>query len=182
MSSDTPETPFPKENRERLVVIFHPKRVSLIFLYVFSVVLIITGVGFMSATAYGAIPPSELAWNMGSGAIIIGILIFTTTEMKRSYTLYIITTWNVRVRKGIFRRKTTRLFYDEISECRTAIYPQEKRIGMGDVEICSSKIKNGPTIVFEEVENPDGVREIITRFMQTIPYPLHWDHIDRGSV
>ena len=179
MSPDTSETPFPRDKRERLVIIFHPKRVSLIFLYVFSVVLIMIGVGFMSATAYGAIPPSELAWNLGSGAIIGGIFLFTATETKRSYTQYIITTWNVRIRKGVFRPKTTRLFYDEISECRTAIYPQEKRIGMGDVEICSSKVKNGPTLVFEEVENPDGVREIITRFMQTIPYPLHWSHIDR---
>ncbi|TFH02411.1 MAG: PH domain-containing protein [Candidatus Thorarchaeota archaeon] len=180
MSSDTPETPFPPEKKERLVVIFHPKRVSLIIFYVISVVMIITGVAFMSATAYGANPLSELAWNLGTSAIFLGIFLFTGTEMKRVFTLYIITTWNVRVRKGIVRKKTTRVFYDEISECRTAIYPQEKRIGMGDVEICSSRVKNGPTLVFEEVENPDGVREIISRFIQTIPYPLPWDHIERG--
>ena len=179
MSSDTPETPFPKEKRERLVIIFHPKRVSLIFLYVISVVTIITGVGFMSATAYGAIPLSELAWNLGSSAIIFGIFLFTVTEMKWYFTFYIITTWNVRIRKGIFRRNTTRLFYDEISECRTAIFAEEQRVGMGDVEICSSKVKNGPTIVFEEIENPDGVREIISKFMETIPYPLPWSHIER---
>jgi len=179
MSSDILETPFPPEKRERLVIIFHPKRVSLIIFYVFSVVLIMTGVVFMSATAYGAIPLSETAWDIGTGAIFFGVFLFTGTEMKRFFTLYIITTWNVRIRKGIIRRKTTRLFYDQISECRTAIYPQEQRIGMGDVEIFSSKVKNGPTLVFEEVENPEGVREIISRFIQTIPYPLPWNHIER---
>jgi hypothetical protein len=179
MSSETPDTPFPPEKRERLVIIFHPKRVSLIFFYVISVVMVITGVGFMSATAYGAIPASEVAWNLGSGAILFGIFLFTGTEMRRFFTLYIVTTWNVRIRTGFIRRKTIRLFYDEISECRTAIYPQERRIGMGDVEIFSSKVKNGPTIVFEEVENPEGVREIISKFIETIPYTIPWSHIER---
>ena len=179
MSADTPETPLPPEKRERLVIIFHPKRVSLIFLYVISVVSIVTGVGFMSATAYGAITSSELAWNLGSSAILFGIFLFTGTEMNRFFTLYIITTWNVRVRKGIIKRKTTSLFYDEISECRSAIFADEHRVGMGVLEICSSKVKNGPTLIFEEIENPDGVREIISKFIQTIPYPLPWGHIER---
>jgi hypothetical protein len=151
----------------------------LIFFYVFSVVLIISGVGFMIATAYGAIDSSFLSWAMGNSAILFGVLLFTRTEMKRFYTMYIITTWNIRVRKGIFRRRTQRLFYDEISECRTAIYPQERRIGMGDVEICSKKKTDGPALIFEEVENPDGVREIISKFVETIPSPLPWGHLER---
>ena len=179
MSSEAKETPFPKENRERLVIILHSKRASLIFFYVFSVVLIIIGVGFMSATAYGAITQTLISWGLGNGAIIVGIFLFTLTEMKRFFTLYIITTWNVRIRKGVIRRKTTRVFFDEITECRTAIYPDEKRLGMGDVEIISNKVKNGPTLIFTEIENPDGIREIITRFMQTVPYPLPWAHIER---
>ena len=179
MSSEVEEVPFPKEKRERLVIILHPKRTSLIFFYVFSTVLIIIGVSFMSATAYGAIPPSLISWFMGNGVILVGIVLFAVTEMKRFFTLYIITTWNVRIRKGILWRKTTRVFYDQISECRVAIYPDERRLGMGDVEILSDKVKNGPTIVFEEIENPEGIREIISRFMQTIPYPLPWNHIER---
>lgn len=180
MSSDSSMTPFPPEKKERLVIIFHPKRVSLIFFYVFSVVLIVMGVAFMSATAYGAIPTSQVAWTLGNAAIIFGILLFTRTEMKRYFTLYIITTWNIRIRKGIFRRHTKRLFYDEISECRTAIYPDEQRVGMGNVEICSSKKDNGEAVlIFEEVENPEGVRDIITKFIETIPYPLPWGHLER---
>jgi len=179
MSSEDCEAPFPREKRERLVIILHPKRVSLIIFYVFSVVLIIIGVSFMSATAYGAIPPTEISWNIGFSAIIIGILLFALTEMRRFFTLYIITTWNVRTRKGIIWRKTKRVFYDQISECRTTMYPDERRVGMGDVEIISKKVKNGPMLIFEEIENPDGIREIISRFTQTIPFPLPWAHIER---
>jgi hypothetical protein len=179
MNSEADKVPFPREKQERLVIILHPKRTSLIFFYVFSVVLTIIGIGFNSATAYGAIPYNLISWTLGNGSIICGIILFTLTEMKRFFTLYIITTWNVRVRKGIIWRKTTRLFYDEISECKTTIYPDERRVGMGDVEILSQKVKNGPTLVFEEIENPDGIREIISRFIQTIPYPLPWEHIER---
>jgi membrane protein YdbS with pleckstrin-like domain len=179
MSSEDKEVPFPKEKREKLVIILHPKRASMIFFYVFSVVLIIIGVSFMNATAYGAIPPTLLSWALGNGAILIGIILFTLTEMKRFFTLYIITTWNVRVRKGIIWRKTTRVFFDDITDCSTKIYPDERRLDMGDVEISSPKVRNGPTLTFQEIENPDGIREIISRFMQTIPYPLPWGHIER---
>ncbi|TFG34760.1 PH domain-containing protein [Candidatus Thorarchaeota archaeon] len=171
--------PIPPERRERLVLIFHQKRASLIFFYVFGVVMVITGVGFMAATAYGSIARNSLAWNIGAATIILGILLFTWTEIRRQFKLYIITTWNVRVRRGILRRKTVRVFYDEISEVRTTANPVETKVGMGDVEICSGKADNSPAIVFEEVENPDGVRELISRFVQTIPDPLPWGHLDR---
>jgi len=179
MSSDSIDTPFPKEFRERLVIILHPKRTSMIFFYVFSFILTIIGISFMSATAYGAIPLTLVSWTLGNGAIIVGPLLFMITEMRRFFTLYIITTWNVRVRRGIIWRSTTRLFYDEISECMTTIYPDERRVGMGDVEIYSTESQNGPVLVFAEIENPDGIREIILRFMRTIPFPLPWAHIER---
>ena len=179
MSSESKDNAFPKELRERLVIIIHPKRTSMILFYVFSFVLTIIGITFMSATAYGAIPLTLISWTLGNGAIIAGPVLFMLTEVRRYFTLYIITTWNVRIRKGIFWRKTTRIFYDEISECKTTIYPDERRVGMGDVEICSNKTNNGPEIIFEEIENPDGIREIISRFMQTIPFPLPWAHIKR---
>ena len=180
MSSETQEAPFPPEKRERLVIILHPKRASSIFFYVFSVVLVIVGVIFLNATAYGAIPSTDLSWTLGNASIIVGIFLFTLTEMKRFFTLYIITTWNVRVRKGIIWKKTKRIFYDEISECRTTIYTDQRRVGMGDVEVFSSKVKNGePTLIFEEIENPNGVSFIISKFMETLPFPLPWGHIER---
>ncbi len=179
MSVDAEMTPFPPERRERLVMIFHPKRTSLIFFYAFSVVMVITGVGFMSAGAYGSISISPLYWNIGATTIIFGILLFAFTELRRQFKLYIITTWNVRIRTGFIRRRTVRMFYDEISECRTSKDPEEKNVNVGNVEIFAEENCNTPFLVFDEVENPDGIREIISRFVQTIPEPLPWGHLER---
>ncbi|TFG34675.1 hypothetical protein EU527_02385 [Candidatus Thorarchaeota archaeon] len=180
MSVTSITTPIPPEGRERLILILHPKRASLIFFYVFGVVMVIVGVGFMSATAYGSISRNPVAWNIGAITIILGILLFASTEVRRMFKLYIITTWNVRVRTGIIRRKTRKLFYDEISECRTSVDSVEKNVGMGDVVMCSKKVNPDDALIFEEVDNPDGIREIITRFIQTIPDPLPWGHLNRG--
>ena len=180
MSVDATNDPFPPEKRERLVMIIHPKRASLIFFYVFSVVMVIVGVGFMSAAAYGSISINRQYWDIGAITIILGVLLFASTEIRRQFKLYIITTWNLRVRTGIIRKKTIRIFYDEISECRTNIDPEEKNVGQGNIEIFSNRASDNWALVFEEVDNPDGIREIISRFMKTIPDPLPWGHLDRN--
>jgi len=179
MSAANPEPRFPREKRERLVLILHPQRASSIFYYVFGVTLFIVGFIFMVLTSYGTISSDILSWSLSSASMILGILIFIGAESRHLFTLYIITTWNVRVRTGIIRRQTTRVFYDQIVECRTTSHPEERRIGMGEVEICTSANRDGPALVFDEVHNPDGVREIISRFMQTIPTPLPWGHLER---
>jgi membrane protein YdbS with pleckstrin-like domain len=173
------ESRIPSDKRERLVLILHSQRASSIFYYVFSVILFIIGLVFMVLTSYGAISRDIDSWALSSSAMIFGVLLFVWAETKHYFTLYIITTWNVRVRKGIFRRRTTRVFYDEITECRTTSGPDEKRVGMGDVEIYSLKAQDKPTLVFDEVHNPDGVREIVSRFVSSIPDPLPWGHLDR---
>lgn len=179
MSAEIPVTKFPSDKRERLVLILHPKRASSIFYYVFGVVAFLVGLIFMTLTSLGTIPRSNLSWLLSLSAMVFGVLLIIGAESRYYFTLYIITTWNVRVRKGIFRRKTTRVFYDEISLCRTNSNPEEKRVGMGDVEICSTESKDNPLLVFDEVHNPEGVKEIITRFMQSIPDPVPWKHLDR---
>jgi hypothetical protein len=180
MSVVTPDPKFPSDKRERLVLILHPKRVTSIFYYVLSFVLFIIGLIFMVLTSLGVINRDLLSWFLGSSAMVFGFFLFLWAESRHFFTLYIITTWNVRVRKGIFKRRTTRVFYDEIVECRTNSDAEETRVGMGDVEICSKKTDGSPAVIFTEVHNPDGVREIITRFMQTIPDPLPWGHLDRS--
>lgn len=179
MSVAGQDSKFPSDRRERLVLILHPKRASSIFYYVFAVSLFIIGLFFMILTSYGAIIRNIDAWTLSSLAMIFGVTLLTWAETRHYFTLYIITTWNVRVRKGIFRRRTTRVFYDEITECQTTSQPDEKRVGMGDVEVFSSRIDGKPAIIFDEVHNPDGVREIIMRFVRTIPDPLPWGHLDR---
>jgi membrane protein YdbS with pleckstrin-like domain len=180
MSASSPDSKFPPDKKERLVLILHPKRVTSIFYYTLSVVLFIVGLIFMALTSFGLIIRDVEAWYLSSLSMIFGFFLFLWAESRHFFILYIITTWNVRIRKGIFRRHTTRVFYDEITECRTNSDPGEKRVGMGDVEICTSRANESPMIIFNEVQNPEGVREIINRFIQTIPDPLPWSHIERN--
>jgi hypothetical protein len=90
-----------------------------------------------------------------------------------------VTTWNIRIRTGYINKKTTRVFYDEITKIATASEPVEEAINQGDVVVYSIKSKNGPALVFEGVHNPHGIREVIHRFMETTPKPPPWSHISR---
>jgi membrane protein YdbS with pleckstrin-like domain len=175
----TEPEPFPADKRERLVSIFCPKRASFIFLYVFGTVVFIVGTGFMTVTSYGGIGGDIVSWSISAGSMVFGILLVIWAESKRWFTLYIITTWNIRVRKGVFSRKTVRVFYDEIAHLHSAGPPDERKIGMGDVEVYVSIDDESPALVFDGVHNPDGVREIIQRFIDTMPDPVHWAHLDR---
>ena len=179
MSEPRLEEPFPADKRERLVAIFYPKRASFIFYYVFGTVVFIIGMGFMTITSYGGLGRDLLSWSLSAGAMIFGILLVIWAESRRWFTLYIITTWNVRVRRGVFSRRTNRIFYDEIAVIHSSGPPDERKVGMGDVEIYTSETDAKPALVFDGVHNPDGVREIIYRFMKTIPDPLPWAHLDR---
>jgi hypothetical protein len=171
--------PFPAEKRERLVSIFYPKRASFIFYYVFGTVLFIVGTGFMTVTSYGGLGRDLVSWSLSAGAMIFGVILVSWAESRRWFTLYIITTWNIRVRKGVFSRKTKRVFYDEITLLQCSGPPDERKVGMGDVEIYTSDTE-APSLVFDGVHNPDGVREIIKRFVDTIPEPVPWAHLDRS--
>lgn len=175
----TEPEPFPAEKRERLVSIFYPKRASFIFYYVFGTVLFIVGTGFMIVTSYGGLGRDLVSWSISASAMVFGIVLVAWAESRRWFTLYIITTWNIRVRKGIFSRKTERVFYDEIALLHCSGPPDERKVGMGDVEIFSSEDDEKPVLVFDGVHNPDGVREIIHRFVETIPDPVPWAHLDR---
>ena len=124
----TEPEPFPADKRERLVNIFYPKRASFIFYYVFGTVIFIVGTGFMTVTSYGGLGRDLVSWSLSAGAMIFGIIIFTWAESRRWFTLYIITTWNIRVRKGVFSRKTTRVFYDEIITIHSSGPPDERKI------------------------------------------------------
>lgn len=179
MSEPSSEEPFPADKRERLVNIFYPKRASFIFYYVFGTVLFIVGTGFMTVTSYGGLGRDLISWSLSAGAMVFGILLVVWAESRRWFTLYIITTWNVRVRRGVFSRKTNRVFYDEIASLYCSGPPDERKVGMGDVEIFTSDGDEKPALVFDGVHNPEGIREIIRRFIETTPDPVPWAHLDR---
>ena len=179
MTEPSPGEPFPADKRERLVSIFYPKRASFIFYYVFGTVVFIVGTGFMTVTSYGGLGRDLVSWSLSASAMVFGILLVSLAESRRWFTLYIITTWNVRVRRGVFYRKTKRVFYDEIAVLHSSGPPAERKVGMGDVEIYTSEGDEKPALVFDGVHNPDGVREIIRRFIETTPDPVPWAHLDR---
>ncbi|MFW9833746.1 MAG: PH domain-containing protein [Candidatus Thorarchaeota archaeon] len=180
MTEPSSEEPFPPEKKERLVTIFYPKRASFIFYYVFGTVTFIVGTGFMIVTSYGGLGRDLISWSLSAGAMVFGIILVAWAESRRWFTLYIITTWNVRVRKGVFSRKTKRVFYDEIALLHCSGPPDERKVGMGDVEVYTSVDDEKPALVFDGVHNPDGVSEIIRRFVKTIPEPMPWAHLDRS--
>jgi membrane protein YdbS with pleckstrin-like domain len=182
MSHAVPDSPLSPDARERLILVMFRKRTALIFNYVLGG--FISGVGILGniATAAGFVEQSWIRWEIGVAAIVSGLLIITATEIRRRFTLYIITTWNVRIRRGMMKRSTIRVFYDEISSVETSINPDEKAIGIGDVRVHTSDVRDKPAIVFTDVYNPDGIREIILRFIQTMPSPLPWAHVPRARI
>lgn len=178
MSESDDYTPFPAEKRERLVYIFYTKRASFLFFYVFGTILFLTGTSFMVATAAGVIVRNFISWTIGLASMFLGVFIVVWAEAKRYYNLYIITTWNIRIRTGFVNRRTKRLFFDQISRVETTSDIEERVAGMGDV-LVYKKDHDDPYINFDGVHNPDGVAEIIRRFVKTVDYPPDWDHIER---
>jgi membrane protein YdbS with pleckstrin-like domain len=182
MSHGVPDSPLSPDARERLILVMFRKRTAFMFNYVLGG--FISGVGILGniATAAGFIEQSWIRWEIGVAAILSGLLVITATELRRRFTLYIMTTWNVRIRTGLMTRNTIRVFYDEISSVETSINPEEKAIGIGDVRVYTSDVRDRPAIVFTDVYNPDGIREIILRFIQTMPSPLPWVHIPKARI
>jgi hypothetical protein len=178
MTEEKDYTPFPADKRERLVHIFYSKRASHLFFYVFGVGLFLIGTVFMVATAAGLIIRNSISWFLGLAAMFLGVFIVAWAEARRYQDLYIITTWNVRVRSGLLARNTRRLFYDQISDVRTSSDAEERAAEMGDVLVYKHD-EEEPYIIFDEVHNPEGVAEIIRRFAQTTKDPPDWDHIER---
>jgi len=167
------------KKKERLVAIYHPKRGSTIFNYVLGFVSFILGLGFNVITAANLVEYNFNSWVLGLFAMIFGLALVLWTETRRRYILYIVTTWNIRIRTGYFNKGTTRIFYDEIVKVATDSEPVERAIDQGDVVIFSVKSKDEPAIIFEGVHNPYGIREVILRFVATTPDPPPWSHIPR---
>jgi membrane protein YdbS with pleckstrin-like domain len=168
--------------KEKLLLVMFRKRTRFLFYYVIGALL--SGIGVLGnvATAAGFVEQSWIRWELGIAVIVVGVLIIAATEIKRRLTLYILTTWNVRVRKGIMKRTTTRVFYDEISAVDTSMNPDEKAMGIGDLRVYSNDSKEKPTVVFTDIYNPDGIREVVLRMIQTMSTPVPWAQIPRSRI
>ncbi|RDE15442.1 MAG: hypothetical protein C4K49_06335 [Candidatus Thorarchaeota archaeon] len=179
MTGAEPVCDLPVEKREKLISIIYTKRAAFLIYYVIAGV--VSGIGLLSnvTTAAGFVIQDMPAWILGMTALFTGAVIVTLIEVKRRFTLYIITTWNLRIRRGIITRTTTRVFYDEILSVQTSISADEKPALMGDVRVFKMGSPNEPALVFKSVHNPEGIREVICRFIQSTPQPLPWSHIKR---
>jgi len=175
------ETP-PPEEKEKLVAIFRPSRAGRLIHYAVGFVALISGTLFNVMSAGSIIPYSTISWNMGVGAIVFGIVVILGVEAARRYTLYVVTTWNVRMRTGIISKHTRRVFYDDISKVEIASEPQEIAVGIGDVVIYRESDGKEPVLVMKDINNPRGIRELIMRFVQTTEEPTVWSHIEKTVV
>ncbi len=179
MSNSPIDSPMPRKKRERLVAIYHPKRSSTIFNYVLGFVVFILGLGTNVIAAANFVEYDFVSLALSLFAMMFGLTLVLWTETRRRYILYIVTTWNIRIRTGYVSKKTTRVFYDEITKVVTASEPVEKAINQGDVVVYSIKSKDEPALVFAGVHNPHGIREVILRFVATTSEPPSWSHIPR---
>ncbi len=182
MSAGDGETsPVTPAQREKLVMILHPRRVGYLFHYVVGVALFVIGLLFNIMSAAHFLPYQFISWLIGLVGIVTGWLIVAWAELHRRSSWYIITTWNVRVRRGIIWKEKKRVFYDDITDVRTTSDPEERIAQMGDVEVYTAHDGDTPTIVFEDVRYPNGVAEIVRRFVRTMGDPVPWAHIDKSQ-
>jgi len=179
MSEAKAATPFPPEQRERLVVAFHPKRIGYIIYYIFGIMTFFVGLLSNVMMAAGWLTYTELSWVIGISAIVLGGSITGAAEIRRRSVLYIITTWTVRVRRGLFWRRTKKLFYDQIGDIRFSIEGEKKPAQTGDLEFYKKGQEGAPSLVFYDTYSPDGVRELVLRFIRCTAAPPPWDHIQR---
>ncbi len=170
------------ENREKLIAIFHPKRVRFLFLYILGTVILLIGFSYNALTAAQIIPYQQLIWVFANVAIFFGAGLIILVEAKRRLILYIITTWNARVKSGILKRHTEKVFYDQITCVDTSIGPEDQKADAGDVCIYSVESEDEPEIVFNGIHNPEGIKILLERFVETTRNPPVWNHVPRGQA
>lgn len=176
-----PDFEVPPEKRERLLMVIHPKRAAFLIYYILGIVAFVTSLIFNVVTAGLYVPYNLYSWLIGISALVFAVVLVTWTELRKRRTYYLITTWNVRVRKGLIKKTTTRIFYDEIDRVETESNPEERMVGMGNVKIYPKWQKDKPYLVIDGIGNPDGIRELIVIMMNNTPATPPWDHIDRRA-
>ncbi|MDF1540672.1 MAG: PH domain-containing protein [Candidatus Thorarchaeota archaeon] len=170
-----------KPQQEHLIAKFTQKRDSALVFYLFGILLFFLGWLFMILSSIGYVTATFEAWYIGLWSMTLGSLAILWAEIRRRYTLYAITSWTVRARKGYLNHVTTRVFLDEITEVNILVDAEERIVDQGDVEIFVAG-ETTPAVVLMSVDNPRGIKEIIISLTKTIPEPLPWAHIERSRI
>lgn len=178
----TEELSIPQENREKLLATFHPARTGFLYLYVLGAVFFIISWLSMISVAAGVVAYDELAWWLGMGGMFFALLLWGIGEYKKRYTVYVVTTWNLRVMKGSYKRLTTRVFYDEIDRFEIYSSPHSRVINLGALRIYTKGDEEEATMEFGDIHNPEGMLELVNRIKKTTPDPIPWAHVERTRV
>ncbi|MHA1637012.1 MAG: PH domain-containing protein [Candidatus Thorarchaeota archaeon] len=178
MSSSSVETP---TERECLIAKYSSRRLSSLIYYVIGTILFSFGYIFMITSSASIVDYNITAWYLGLFSMSFGSLIMVIAELRRRYSLYIITTWNVRTRTGFWNKTTARVYYDDIERIEVDSDPEEVKVNQGDVLIFV-KGEADPAIIFDAIAYPLGALEIIRRFKETIPDPIPWSHLDKTRI
>ncbi|MHA2021555.1 MAG: PH domain-containing protein [Candidatus Thorarchaeota archaeon] len=175
----TEEHQIAPEDHEKLLATFHPARTGFLYLYILGTVFLFVGMLFNIAVAARVVPYDELAWWIGMGAIFFGLLLWTIGEYKKRYTVYVVTTWNLRVMKGSYNSVTTRVFFDEIKKVEIDANPQTSVINLGALRVYTKEDSDQPSLEFTDIHNPEGMLELVSRIKMTTPDPLPWAHVEK---
>ena len=168
----------PIEN-ERLITIFRPKRISLLFQYALAGVIFFSSFLFYISVAGGFIDVTPTAWMSGIFAMAFAVVLASWIEWQHRNTMLILTTWNVRMRKGIYHKTTKRIFYDDITNVEVDMSSEGRVAGVGSIKIYGNLEEDNPLIEINDIYNPNGVSEIILRFIRTTPEETPWAHLDK---
>jgi hypothetical protein len=176
--SSTSGVRLPPIERERLIAVFHPKRISLLFQYAIAGAIFFSSFLFYISSAGGFIGVNPISWFFGIFAMCFSILLASYVELQHRNEMLILTTWNVRARKGIIHKITKRVFYDDISNIDVEMNSEERVAGVGNIKIFGNN-KEEPLIEIDDIYNPNGISEIILRFIRTTPEVTPWVHLDK---
>ena len=171
----------PPIEKERLIAIIKPKRISLLLQYAFSGAIFFTSFLFYVASAGGFIQVNTISWLIGIFAMCFAIILVSWVELQHRNTMLILTTWNVRVRRGIYYKSTKRIFYDDITNIEVDMNSEGRVAGVGNIRIYGDSEAKTPILEFNDIYNPNGVSEIILRFIRTTPEVTPWAHLDKSD-
>ena len=171
----------PPVEKERLIAIIRPKRISLLFQYAFSGAIFFTSFLFYVSSAGGFIQVNTISWMIGIFAMCFAAILTSWVELKHRNTMLILTTWNVRLRQGIYNRSTKRIFYDDIANIEVDMNSEGRVAGVGNIRIYGDSDEKTPFLEFNDIYNPNGVSEIILRFIRTTPEVTPWAHLDKSD-
>jgi hypothetical protein len=84
--------------------------------------------------------------------------------------------------KGSYNVVSTRVFFDEIERIEIDTHPQTRVINLGALCIYAKDDAENPALIFADIQNPEGMLELVNRIEMTTPDPIPWAHVEKTRV